>query len=177
VAVTFRPVGRMDFPLLGRWLAAPHVEPWWREAYDPASIEARYGPIIDGADPAEVFVVLLDNEPVGLIQRYLIDDEPQWKQSLQPANVPEPSVGVDYLIGTQELIGKGLGPTVIDRFVRKTWRRYPGVVAAVADVHPDNRRSWRALERTGFRRVWTGVIVSADPSVEGPAHVYVRMRD
>jgi aminoglycoside 6'-N-acetyltransferase len=177
VAVEFTPLHRADFPLLGEWMAAPHVEPWWREAYDPASIEARYGPAVDGTDPTELFIVRRDGQPVGFIQRYLIDDNPDWKRSLEPAAVPEPALGVDYMIGREDLLGQGLGPAIIDRCVREAWRRYPHVVAAAADVDPHNRRSWRALEKCGFRRVWSGTIVSDDPSDNGPAYVYVRMRD
>jgi aminoglycoside 6'-N-acetyltransferase len=176
-AVEFRPLRRSDFPLLGQWLSAPHVEPWWREPYDPTSIEMTYGPAIDGRDPTELFVVVRGGRSIGLVQRYLIDDNPDWKRSLQPAAVPEPSVGIDYMIGMAELIGGGLGPLIIDRFVNDAWRRYPRVVAAVASVQQANRRSWRALEKSGFRQVWTGVLVSNDPSDQGPAYVYVRMRD
>ncbi len=176
-AIEFRPLRRSDFQVVGQWLSAPHVELWWRQAYDPASIEAAYGPAVDGQDPTELFVVLRGGHPIGLVQRYLIDDNPDWKQALEPATVPEPAVGIDYLIGPAGLIGKGVGPVIIDRFVDDTWRRHPGVVAAVANVQQANRRSWRALEKSGFRRAWAGVLVSNDPSDDGPAYVYVRMRD
>jgi aminoglycoside 6'-N-acetyltransferase len=177
MAVEFTPLDRAQFSLLGEWLAAPHVEPWWREAYDPASIEARYGPAVDGTDPTEHFMIRWDGQPIGFIQRYLIDDNPDWKQALTAAAVPEPALGLDYLIGREDLLGQGLGPDIIDRFVRDAWRRYPHAVAAVADVDPDNRRSWRALEKCRFHRVWSGTIDSDDPSDNGPAYVYVRMRD
>ncbi len=167
---------RTDFPLLGRWLSAPHVEPWWREAYDPASIEDRYGPCVDGTDATEVFVVHRDNEPIGLVQRYLIDDNPAWKKALAVAGVPEPGVGIDYLIGEEALVGKGLGPTIVDRFLEDTWLRYPTATALIADVDQQNRRSWRTLEKAGFRRVWSGTLDSDEPSDEGPCHVYVLMR-
>jgi aminoglycoside 6'-N-acetyltransferase len=176
-ALEFRPLRRSDFELLGQWLSAPYVELWWRQAYDPASIEAAYGPAVDGKDPTELFVVVRGGQPIGLVQRYLVDDNPAWKQSLEPAALPEPAVGIDYLIGTAELIGRGLGPVIIDRFVAEAWRRHPGVVAAVANVQQANRRSWRALEKSGFRRAWAGVLVSNDPSDDGPAYVYMRMRD
>ena len=175
--MTFRPLRRSDFPLLSQWLAAPHVEPWWREPHDPASVELRYGPPVDGKDPTELFIVLRTGLSIGLAQRYLVDDNPDWKQSLEPADLPQPSVGIDYLIGAVELIGRGIGPVVIDRFVDDTWRRHPSAVAVVAGVAQVNRRSWRALEKSGFRRVWSGVLVSNDPSDEGPTHVYVRMRE
>ena len=173
----FRPVHRADFPLLGRWLAAPHVEPWWRESFDPVSVEARYGPCVDGAEPTELFLVVQGGREIGFVQRYLIDDHPDWKRSLEPAAVPHPSIGVDYLIGDAELLGQGLGPAIVDRFVRETWQRYPQALSVVVDVAQANRRSWRALEKCGFDRVWAGTLVSDDPSDEGPAYIYVRQRE
>jgi aminoglycoside 6'-N-acetyltransferase len=176
-AIEFRLLRRSDFELIAQWLSAPHVERWWRQAHDPASIEAAYGPAVDGNDPTELFVVLRGSHPIGLVQRYLIDDNPDWKQSLEPVALPEPAVGIDYLIGTAGLIGRGLGPVIIDRLVDDAWRRHPRVVAAVANVQQANRRSWRALEKSGFQRAWAGELASNDPSDDGPAYVYVRMRE
>ena len=42
--ISFRPIGRSDFPLLQKWLAAPHVAVWWNEPFDLSSLEAKYGP-------------------------------------------------------------------------------------------------------------------------------------
>ena len=172
----FRRARRGDLALMGEWFARPHVKPWWREEHDPEAIEERYGQAIDGHDPTELFVVEDDGEPVGFVQRYLIDDNPGWKQSLAPARVPEGAVGIDYLLGTEQLTGHGLGPVMIAQFVGSTWLRYPGAPAVVASVSQGNRRSWRALEKAGFARTWEGEIVSDDPSDVGPSYVYVRHR-
>ncbi len=61
-------------------------------------------------------------------------------------------------------------------FAADTWRRYPDVLALVVDVDPANRRSWRALERLGFERVWEGDLEAEDPVAAGPAVVYVLAR-
>lgn len=176
MTLRFRPLCRADFPLLGQWLAAGHVEPWWRERHDPLSIEARYGPAVDGTDPTEVFVVQREGEPVGLVQRYLIDDNPDWKRALAVAGAPQPGVGIDFLIGEETSVGKGLGPAIIGRFLEDTWTRYPHVEVVIVDVDQRNMRSWRALEKCGFRRIWSGTLDSDDPSDEGPCYVYVLPR-
>lgn len=167
---------RADFPLLGEWLAAAHVEPWWLEPHDPASIEDRYGSSVDGTDATEVFVVRRDDEPIGLVQRYLVDDNPSWKEALAVAGAPEPGVGMDFLIGDEALLGHGIGPTIIGRFLEDTWLRYPAAVAVIVNVDQRNRRSWRALEKCGFWRMWSGTLDSDDPSDAGPCYVYVLMR-
>ncbi len=43
-------------------------------------------------------------------------------------------------------------------------------------VQQDNRRSWRALEKAGYSRVFAGMIESDDPSDAGPSYLYVRLR-
>ncbi len=170
----FRPLTREDFALLSDWFSCPHVEPWWREAYDLGSIEANYGQCVDGLDPTELFIVEMDGAPIGFVQRYLIDENLSWKRSLAPTGEHEKAVGIDYLIGDEALTGMGLGPRVIDAFVESTWRRYPSSSEIVVTVDQANRRSWRALEKVGFERTWAGEIESEDPSDAGPSFVYVR---
>jgi aminoglycoside 6'-N-acetyltransferase len=173
---TFRPLIRDDFSLLATWLGAPHVHRWWREDHDPATIEARYGPGVDGTDPGEVFVVERDGQPIGLIQRYRFDDNPAWQESLRVAGTPRDAVGIDYLIGEEGLLGGGLGPALIGQFLTETWIRYPDISAVVVNIDQANRRSWRAVEKVGFQRAWSGEIVSDDPSDSGTNHVYVLYR-
>ena len=82
----------------------------------------------------------------------------------------------EELIGRADLIGRGIGTAIIGELVEGTWRRYPDVPAIVVDVDQRNRRSWRALEKVGFERIWSGQLDTDDPSDEGPAHVYVLRR-
>ncbi|MBV8951173.1 MAG: GNAT family N-acetyltransferase [Actinobacteria bacterium] len=173
----FRPLRRRDFALLGSWLAAPHVFEWWREPSEMEAIEARYGPCVDGADPTEVFVVEADAEPIGFVQRYRIDDDPDWRRSLAATSVDaRGAAGIDYLIGVEDLTGRGVGPQMIRQFVDETFREQPDLSSIVVAVQQGNRRSWRALEKAGFARRWSGTLDSDDPSDDGPSHLYVRRR-
>jgi aminoglycoside 6'-N-acetyltransferase len=167
---------RDDLGLLATWLAAPHVEAWWREDPSPEAVEANYGPALDGGDPTEHFIVERDGAPIGMIQRYLNGDDRDWTAALAVTGAPADSAGIDYLIGHPALIGHGLGPDMIGAFVADTWRRYPDVPAIVVAVSLDNARSWRALEKVGFERTWTGEIRSGDPSDEGISYCYVLER-
>ena len=171
--IRFRRLDRQDFELLSEWLDAEHVRIWWREDADLGAIEDRYGPVVDGIDPTEVFVIEHDRQPIGVIQRYRLEDDRSWQATLSGTGTPHDAAGIDYLIGIEQLTGHGLGPDLIDRFVGQTWARYPDIVAVVVAVQEGNVRSWRALEKTGFRRVWSGELVSDDPSDEGINHVYV----
>jgi aminoglycoside 6'-N-acetyltransferase len=176
VPIAFRAISRSDFPRVSRWLSAPHVAVWWRHPHDDAVVEAEFGPVVDGRDPTGVFIVEDDGHDVGLIQRYRLDDDPQWEQAVAVGSSPRPAVGIDYLIGEESRIGHGLGPRIIARFVDITWERFPDVVAVVVAVQQANTRSYRALEKAEFEREWSGVLQSVDPSDTGPSHVYVRLR-
>jgi aminoglycoside 6'-N-acetyltransferase len=180
VALRLRPFRRSDLDLLAHWLSLPHVERWWREPSDRAAVEARYGPAIDGTDPTLLFVVELEGEPIGFAQSYLLRDNAVWAQAIAQSgagpHVSHDAASIDYFIGVEGLLGRGLGGELIELLVGDTFRRQADVSAVTASVAQENRRSWRALEKAGFERVWAGEIVSDDPSDEGPSYMYVRPR-
>lgn len=146
---------------------------WWREPGDAAAVEGAYGPAIDGADPTELLIAELDGQPIGMLQRYRLEDNPDYQRALEPAGAPRPAAGLDYLIGDPDLTGRGLGPSMIAEGSAGAWTAYPEIVAIVVTVQIENRRSWRALEKAGYRRTWSGFVHSGDPSDDGPSHVYV----
>lgn len=175
-AVGIRPMGWGDLPTLTGWLAEPHVRRWWRrEPSDLASVEARYGSCLNGSDPTELFVIEDSARPVGMVQRYLFADEPEWALALAGIADVAGAAGIDYLIGDPEAVGRGIGTAAISAFVPVVfdWRPVGSIVVSVDQV---NRASWRLLERVGFRRVWAGELDSPDPSDGGPQYVYVLPR-
>lgn len=171
--ISFRRLTREDFGLVSQWLRAPHVAPWWREDADQPAIEKRYGPVVDARDPTEVFVIELDGQAIGMIQRYRLADDPDWERALAVAAGPSSAAGIDYLIGLEQLVGQGLGAHLIRHFTSDTWGRYPEIAGLLVSVQAENRRSWRALEKAGFRRQWSGELESDDPSDAGLSYVYV----
>ena len=176
MATSFRRLERSDFPHLSEWLATPHVAAWWRHGYDPASVEADFGAMVDGEDTTEAFIVEEEGRAIGMIQRYRLDEDGAWDRTVAVGTAPRPAAGIDYLIGDESRVGHGLGPRIIDAFARATWERYPELVAIVVAVQQANRQSWRALEKAGFQRDWSGTLESDDPSDAGPSYVYVRFR-
>lgn len=170
--LSFRPLTRDDFPLLAEWLSQPHVSQWWRHDPSPTAVEADFGPAVDGTDPTDVILVFQDDRPIGLMQSYRIGDHPDWLAALQVVNPHEDCVGIDYLIGELDATGRGIGTEMIRLLTDRIWSRYPGAPAVVVAVNQNNIASWRALERSGFRRVWSGILESDDPSDQDPSHVY-----
>jgi aminoglycoside 6'-N-acetyltransferase len=145
--IEFQPLRKDYLPLLRDWLTREHVRRWWR---DPIESLAEYEQAIDGLDPTDHYLILLDGRPVGMIETYLVSDHPEWEAIVQ---VGEGVAGVDLLIGEEELIGRGLGPQALEGFVNDVVFANPGTHACVASVDEANRRSWRAFEKAGFHHV------------------------
>jgi len=149
-SISFRPLERSDFRLLQEWLAAPHVAAWWKEHLDLASVEAKYGPRVDGTEPTHVFVVEQEGRPIGWIQWYLWADYPEHAQQLEAAPF---SAGIDLAIGEVKMTGLGLGPVAIREFAKHCVFVNPAVCAVVADPEESNLISLRAFKKAGFRVV------------------------
>ncbi len=176
VGISFRPLSAGDVPKLAEWLAAPHVKEWWPEPHDLASVEERFLPLVEGVDTTEGFVILGNGSPIGYIQRYALADEPEWRKTVAVAAGAVEAAGIDYLIGDPAMVGRGVGSEAIGVFVAGLWERYPDVSVVVVAVQQLNLASWRALEKAGFERAWAGNLDTDDPSDQGPAFLYTKVR-
>jgi aminoglycoside 6'-N-acetyltransferase len=177
--LSFRPLARPDLALFGQWLDDPVVHRWWPDPHSAAELEADYGPVIDGTDPTQVFVIELAEHAVGIAQWYRLSTEPEWSAALRAA-VPglddAHSAGIDYLLGPPDARGRGLGAQAIAQFSARLFVELPDVELIVVAVQQENPASWRALEHAGYRRIWGGQLDSDDPSDAGPAFVLIRER-
>lgn len=173
--VAFRSVTRADFALLRRWLSAPHVARWWHHDVSPEGLEESFGPGTRGEEPGEDLVVEVDGRPVALVQRCLWTRYPEELEELAPyVDLPEDAATIDYLIGDPADTGRGLGPVIIRALTADTWRVHPTCPAIVVPVPLGNRRSWRALERAGFRQVGTADLLPDNP-LDPLDHVVLRL--
>ncbi len=128
----------------------PHVHEWWSDHSTLAEVADHYGPAIDGVDPTDHYIVLLDRSAVGFIETYLIADHPEWEATI----AAEPgAVGVDLFIADPELIGKGLGTRLLREFVDEVAFARPEATHCLADPDAENVASLRAFEKAGFRVV------------------------
>jgi aminoglycoside 6'-N-acetyltransferase len=182
--VSFRRLTRSDLPTLTGWLNSPHVYEWWGTARAPgnlggagtdaatlAAVEAEYGPEIDGASTTQHFVIEVGRAAFGMIQWYRLADELAYAAAIGES--PSGTAGIDLLIGEPTAIGHGLGPRVIDTFVRTVVFGADEVTRCVAGPEIDNRRSIRAFEKAGFRIARDAVV----PGEPAPERVMVRDRN
>ena len=146
-SLSFRPLRPSDFPLLEKWLSAPHVTAWWHEPLDLAGVHSKYGPRVDGTEPTHVFVIEHNGRPIGWIQWYLWSDYPEHATELK---AELSSAGIDLALGEQAMTGLGLGPAAIHEFLRQIVFAHPSVSAVIADPEEANHRSLRAFEKAGF---------------------------
>jgi aminoglycoside 6'-N-acetyltransferase len=146
-ALAFRPLTRADFPLLQRWLAAPHVAVWWNELFDAASVEAKYGLRVEGREPVHMHLMLVEGAPVGWLQWYRWRDFPEHARQV---GADENAAGLDLAIGEIEWTGRGLGPELIRRFAAEEIASRGEITSIVADPSAGNYRSVRAFQKAGF---------------------------
>ena len=112
------------------------------------SVEADYGPVVDGTEPAEVFVLLRDGEPFGLIQRFRLAAYPHHVEDLQPLLVVPPEAwNIEYFVGEQADTGRGLGSEMIRAFTAAIWSNAPDAISIIVPVQAGNVASWHALEK------------------------------
>jgi RimJ/RimL family protein N-acetyltransferase len=143
--IAFEPLRREHLALLRDWLDREHVRRWWRDG--GKSLEHAED-ALDGRDPTRYFLILLERRPIGMIETYLVADNPDWGATIGEG---EGAAGLDLFIGEEDAIGRGVGPLVLAQFARDVVFARPETQAVVATVEEANRRSWRAFERAGFR--------------------------
>ena len=164
--IGFRPLREDDLALLHEWLQREHVRRWWGDYQTLDAVAEHYRPAIAGEDPTDLYFIVLDGEPRGYIETYLVADYPDYDAHVQ---VGPRVAGVDLFLADVELIGHGLGPRILDEFVRTVVFARDGIDAVVAAPQCENAASIRAFEKAGFRRVR----ITTDPEEPGP-HQLVR---
>ena len=143
LTITFTPLTRDDFPLLARWLEAPHVRAWWG---DPDEALAGIADDLESG-ALEQYIFHLDGRPIGYLQCYRPHDWPD-----HPFNDgPIATRGVDLTIGEADAVGLGHGSAALRQFVDALFET--GVPRAVIDPDPRNVAAVRAYRKAGFRPI------------------------
>jgi aminoglycoside 6'-N-acetyltransferase len=168
VRIGFRPLTADELPLLYEWLQREHIQRWWtdRETFD--EVVQHYLPAIEGSEPTDLYLILLDGLPVGFIQTYRVSDYPEYRDLVA---VGEGVAGVDLFVAEPELTGRGFGSEALRRFVADIAFSDPEIHACVADPDAENIASLRAFEKAGFRVVRRFV----DPSDNDRLHALLRL--
>jgi len=152
-AISFRPLGESDLALLHHWFNTPHAHHWYGRGETIGAVRDWYVPILDGKMPTKSFVVLHGERPIGLLEWCRFGDYPEMMPiyAVQDPDI----VNIDVLIGEEDMAHRGLGPSLIRRFLREIVFREERFKICIIDPETENRSAIRCYEKAGFRHVRT----------------------
>ncbi|AZL16159.1 GNAT family N-acetyltransferase [Rickettsiales endosymbiont of Stachyamoeba lipophora] len=153
----FIPIRQDHFPLLLKWLKAPHVKAFWDPniQWTKELITEKYSTYIEGYKLENgikkliyAFIIYLDDLPIGYIQFYnAYDFEREYNIKLE--NLPTSLATLDIFIGEEQFIGNGLGTIVINKFLKKfILKKFK---ACFVDVEAVNTLAVKAYKNNGFK--------------------------
>lgn len=153
--ISFRPLTVNDLGRLHQWLVSPHVSGSYGHGKQTLEdVKKKYIPRINGESPTNCFQIVYNDNPIGQIQMYKINDYPEYKKSLQ---INENSAGVDVFIGEKEFQHKGLGSIIIRKFLKEFVFPQLAVESCIIGPNPSNTSAIKAYEKAGFRYLKTVV--------------------
>lgn len=175
---TFRPLVDADLGAVVSWRREQHVLAWFPDRLEDIDhARRRYGRRLSGDNPVRMWIAELGGVPVGYLQSFVVASDDDLTVRCQD---PE-AVAFDYLIGDPDLVDKGLGTEMIERFCRDVLvPEYPDAPRFLAAPDARNHRSIRVLSKCGFvtglwiqpeGAPWADVVCTAqratfDPTVE-----------
>lgn len=113
-AISFRRLVAFDLMMLHEWLHRPHILQWWGDPGSDAQVEQDYLPHTRLESTTRGYIPLLENEPIGFIQSYVVTESGDgwWEQETDPG-----ARGIDQFLANPEQLGRGLGSAMIHAFV------------------------------------------------------------
>lgn len=157
--ITFAPLQKTHFPLLLKWLYAPHARQWWDKDvnWTPELIEKKYTPYTEGfkilgniKKPMHAFVIEANKVPVGYIQYYDKYDFPP-EQGYSVEGLPESLAAIDFYIAEEEYLGKGIATQALTDFLKT--HVFKDFTACFVDPDTANEAAIRTYEKAGFKVV------------------------
>lgn len=142
--MSLRPFYEKDFIIMETWLNKDHVKQfygdskeWMDEISENLNIQDNW---------ACYFIVEFDRKPIGFAQYYDTHKAPEGNWSAAPLE----TAGIDYMIGEEEFLGKGLGTKVVRAIVDQVCllNQYSHIIA---DPISENVASIAVLTKNGFR--------------------------
>lgn len=147
--IQFKPLEATHLSLLHKWLETPHVKAWWDSEikWTAEAIAQKYSPYIHGNN-ISAFIIENDKTPIGYIQIY---DAYAVEKRKPLSNLPEKLGGLDFYIGEESFLGKGLGAQILMRF-RAENTQFPHILA---DPDQENSIAIKTYEKAGFTKFET----------------------
>lgn len=156
--IQFHPLNENDLELLYQWFQKSHVKRWYArgETFSLKMIREKYLPRIDNPNIPN-FIVYLNNQPIGYIQLYRIDEQhlPEGVKDLYhplfSQYKPQEIAGIDLFIGEEDCLRKGIASQVLQKFISQYIKNK--FSAAVVDPKSNNKQAIKFFTRNGFIKV------------------------
>ncbi len=160
IKLSFHRLSQHHFPLLLRWLKAPHVKLWWDSdiKWTEELIADKYSYYVNGykkltlqdqiiEKPIYAFVICLEGALIGYIQYYNRHDFPP-ERGYDISELPNSCAGLDWYLGEQEFTGKGIGTKALKLFLEQyVFQKFDNVFV---DPEVENINAIRAYQKAGF---------------------------
>ena len=143
-----------DFNLVEKWLNKEHVKRWYEIPRLGITIDNWMSEIKEYREKYSwitYFIVLLDDYPIGFCLYYRCIDSNEEYGSLPI----DGSYGIDYFIGEEAYVGKGLGKQMVTMLTNKVFSILDAQIVT-ADIDPNNNASKQTLLACGFTLVDEG---------------------
>ncbi len=124
----FVPLTTEHFPLLVIWLNIPHVSEWWSDGkvWDEAAVAEKYSSYVECYKINECgkkksifpFVIQYQGAAIGYIQYYNVHDFERESFSVVQQHLPASCAALDFFIGDEAYLGKGLGTVTLVQFLQ-----------------------------------------------------------
>lgn len=146
--LSLRLLENTDMPLIEAWMNKEHIKKW----YDipPVCTTEDWLAEIKGRNDAFSFIThylaMLDDIPVGFCQYYACKEtDEDWY-----GNIPLPGTySIDYLIGEETYLRKGIGKAMIALLVTEIFR-LPECERIIVQPDEENNASCQSLISNGF---------------------------
>ena len=101
--IIFKALSFPDIPLMDHWFNTSHVQKFYSlRSWTEEEVLAKLTPYISENKPVSGFIVLLDEDPIGYLQSYKVDDYP-WPNQNLPEEIVKSAVGI---LGIRIFLGK-----------------------------------------------------------------------
>lgn len=155
----FRLAENKDLPLIKTWWKdTPHVREFWDNS--PECWQNCEDYLCGKKKDFDYWLALIDDEPFALIMTSFTNDymhasiarghREGWFQYIDPHGI---AVGLDFMIGNEAFLGKGLSYQTLDSFVSFFLRRHPEVTEFWLDPDEKNLKAVAAYSKAHFKEM------------------------
>ncbi|QSJ14191.1 acetyltransferase [Nostoc sp. UHCC 0702] len=144
-----------DYQLMAKWLTDETVLEFYEgrdNSFDLERIIENYQPLVIGKDPAIPCLVYYHNIPIGYLQYYALNDQPENDRQMYCLEQTDNVYGIDLFIGESNYWNQGIGTKILSAVVNYLFEELEAD-KIVIDPHVDNTRAIRCYEKCGFVKV------------------------